>query len=389
MSSNVNDRETGNTRKQPASQASSSTSSTRRDFLKQTAMTGVGVGVWVAMGRPAWAEEGQAGGSNSPNEKLNIACIGVGGKGDSDSDQAANYGNIVAICDVDENTLNKRAEKEAFKNAKRYSDFRKMFDEMGKGIDAVTVSTADHTHAAAAGMAIKMGKHVYVQKPLTHNVWEARRLRELANEHKVATQMGNQGTADNGLRRGVEVIRAGAVGPVKEVHVWTNRPIWPQAPQVTERPKETPPVPPSLNWDAWLGPAPERPYHPLYHPFAWRGWWDFGTGALGDMACHTANLPFMALGLGYPTSVVADATHVNEETYPSSAHIIWEFPEREVDGQKMPPVTFHWYEGRRDEKKVLPPLELFQGEPGDRGQRLADGGREGRDVLAERLRHRV
>ncbi len=336
----------------------------RRDFLKASALAGVGF--WVAGGLSR-AE------SKSANEKINFACIGVGGKGDSDSDQAGNHGNVVAICDIDDHTLNHRAEK--YPKAKKYNDFRKMLDEMGNQIDAVTVSTPDHTHAPASIMAMRMGKHVYCQKPLTHTVYEARLMRDTAAKYGVVTQMGNQGTAENGLRRTVEVIQAGAIGPVREVHVWTNRPIWPQAPDVKARPKDTPPPPKHVHWDVFLGPAPERPYAvypgkdktPAYHPFNWRGWWDFGTGALGDMACHTANLAFMALKLDAPTTVVAEAGDVNPETCPSWAKVVFEFPAR----GEMPPVTFTWYEGHRNGKTVVPPAELLKGhELPDNGYRL-------------------
>jgi hypothetical protein len=206
-------------------------------------------------------------------------------------------------------------------------------------------------------MAIKMGKHVYCQKPLTHDVFEARKLRELARAHKVCTQMGNQGTALSQFRTSVELIQSGAVGAIKEVHVWTNRPIWPQSPKVTKRPEPAKETPKTIHWDLFLGPAPERPYAPGYHPFAWRGWWDFGTGALGDMACHTANMPFMALKLGYPTTLRAESEALNQETYPGWARVVYEFPAR--DG--LPAVKLTWYEGRKDGKLVLPPLELLQG----------------------------
>jgi predicted dehydrogenase len=318
----------------------------RRDFLKQSTLAGVGF--WVAGGL-ARAD------SKSPNDKINIACIGVGGKGHSDTEQAAQFGNIVALCDIDDNTLNSMAAK--FPEARKYNDFRKMLDEMGKQIDAVTVSTPDHTHAPASLMAMRMKKHVYCQKPLTHDVREARLMREVANQMGVATQMGNQGTASNGLRRAVEIIRAGVIGPVREVHVWTNRPIWPQAPQVVARPPASP-APKHVHWDLFLGPAPERPYAKGYHPFAWRGWWDFGTGALGDMACHTANMPFMALKLGYPTSVVAESGPINSETYPGWARIQLEFPARE----DMPPVKLIWYEGKKNGQLVLPPKDLVKGQ---------------------------
>jgi predicted dehydrogenase len=318
----------------------------RRDFLKQTGLAGLGF--WAA-GGIALAD------SKSPNEKINIACVGVGGKGSSDTDQAAQFGNIVALCDIDDNQLNAKAKR--FPNAKKYNDFRKMLEEMDKQIDAVTVSTPDHTHAPASVMAMKMKKHVYCQKPLTHDVYEARMMKEIANKNKVATQMGNQGTAENGLRRAVEIIQAGGIGAVSEAHVWTNRPIWPQAPKVTARPKETPPVPEHVHWDLFLGPAPERPYSPAYHPFAWRGWWDFGTGALGDMACHTANMPFMALKLQYPTSISAESGKINNETYPEWATVTWEFPAR----GDMPPVKMFWYEGHKDGVLNLPAPELLKG----------------------------
>src|SRR5437879_1558771 len=256
-----------------------------------------------------------------------------------------------------------------------------MLDEMGKQIDAVTVSTPDHTHAAASIMAMKMKKHVYCQKPLTHTVFEARQMREVAKQMGVATQMGNQGSAASGLRRAVELIQSGIIGPIREAHVWTNRPAayWKQAPDIMKRPPEKP-VPAHVHWEEFLGPAPFRPYGELesaggeskgrrrgnspYHPFAWRGWWDFGTGALGDMACHTANMAFRALKLGYPTSVVAECDTINPETFPAWAMIHYEFPAR----NGMPPVKFTWYEGKRNGERVLPPPELTK------GQKVSDSG---------------
>ena len=322
----------------------------RRDFLKQS--SAAGIGFWVAGGL-AKADTKNA----SKLDKVNIACIGVGGKGDSDCDQAGEAGNIVAICDIDDKTLDEKAKK--FPSAKKFNDYRKMLEEMDKQIDAVTVSTPDHTHAPASLMAMRMKKHVYCQKPLTHTVQEARLMRETAAKYGVATQMGNQGTAENGLRQAVEVIQSGGIGPVHEAHVWTNRPIWPQAPGVTKRPDGEDPIPPHVHWDLWLGTAQERPYKKdVYHPFAWRGWWDFGTGALGDMACHTANMAFMALKLGYPTSVVAENEPVNPETYPGWARITFQFPAR----GEMPPVKLVWYEGKRDGTKLLPSEELRKGQ---------------------------
>ncbi|MSR31707.1 MAG: Gfo/Idh/MocA family oxidoreductase [Gemmataceae bacterium] len=316
----------------------------RRKFLKQSALAGTGF--WLAGGvAPAETRK-------SALEGLRFAGIGVGGKGSSDIDNAGKLGDVVAICDIDENTLEKSGLK--FSKARKYFDFRKMLEEMEKEIDAVTISTPDHTHAAAAAMAMRLGKHVYVQKPLTHTVKEARVLRELAREKGVCTQMGNQGTAENGLREAVEIIRAGSIGQVKEVHVWTNRPIWPQSPKVKTRPTGAFEVPKHVKWDEFLGPSQTRPYAPGYHPFAWRGWWDFGTGALGDMACHTANMAFMALKLGYPSSLSAECEEINPETYPGWAHVTLKFPARE----KMAPVTLNWYEGKKDGVLVHPPALL-------------------------------
>jgi predicted dehydrogenase len=287
-------------------------------------------------------------------EKLNIAAVGVGGKGSSDCDQAAKFGNLVAICDIDENTLNKKAEK--FPKAQKFFDFREMLEKLGKGVDAVVVSTPDHTHAPAAAMAMRAGKHVYCQKPLTHSVHEARTLRELAREHKVCTQMGNQGTALDNFRTSIELLQSGALGEVKEVHVWTNRPVWPQAPKVMKRPSPSK-APAHIKWDLFLGPAPERPYASGYHPFNWRGWLDFGTGALGDMACHTANMPFMGLGLTTPSSIEGEAGDVNDETFPSWARVVFLFS---VPGRPEP-IKFTWYEGKKDGTRVLPSLDLLHG----------------------------
>lgn len=317
----------------------------RRRFLQATSIAGFGILVPGARGR-------------SPNDRLNFACIGVGGKGSSDTDHLGGLGNIVALCDIDSQRLGKKGEM--FSEAKQFRDFRKLLEELGPKIDAVSVSTPDHTHAAAAVMAMKMGKHVYCQKPLAHSPGEARIMRETAARMKVATQMGNQGTSHPGFRDGIELIRSGVVGPVREVHVWTNRPFkyWKQAPDIVARPEASPPVPPHVAWELWLGPAPERPYNPVFHPHDWRGWWDFGTGAMGDMACHTANLPFMALKLGLPTRVSAESGEVNAETYPAWATITYEFPAR----GDLPPVKLTWYEGARDGKRHLPPAELFGGE---------------------------
>ena len=309
----------------------------RREFIKTTALAGAGL--WVGRSGQVFAL-GIHPRRISPNEKLNVAAIGAGGMGGGDIASIGKTENVVALCDVDENRAAESFKR--FPSAKRYTDFRKMFDEMGNQIDACNVSTPDHTHAVAAMWAMKLGKHVYVQKPLTHDVYEARELTKAAAKYKVATQMGNQGTANPGLREAVEVIRAGTIGPVREVHVWTNRPVWPQG--IKKRPPGQP-VPKTLNWDLWLGTAPWREYNEAYLPFKWRGWYDFGTGALGDMACHTANMPFMALKLGYPTSVEPVKTaEMNDETYPLWSVIEYQFPAR----GDMPPVKWTWYDGGND-----------------------------------------
>jgi hypothetical protein len=301
----------------------------RREFLRRTSLvTGTAVLSFPYVGRVLGA-----------NERINVACIGVGGKGDSDSSDAAKCGgNVVAICDVDGNTLDRKAKQ--FPQAKTFTDYRKLLEQMGKDIDAVTVSTPDHNHGPAAIRAMTMGKHCFCQKPLVQTVYEARALRKLAAEKKLATQMGNQGSAETGLRRSVEVIQGGVIGKPLELHVWSNRPVWPQG---LERPQGEDPVPSNLNWDAWIGPAKMRPYKKgVYHTFNWRGWYDFGTGALGDMACHTVNMPFRALKLGFPTAVECElASRVYAETFPKTSRIRFEFPER--DG--LPPLKFWWYDG--------------------------------------------
>ncbi len=307
--------------------------STRRDFLHHAAMAGAAGSLILAEG-PARALARPV----APNERIRFACIGVGGKGQSDTDDAGKNGEIVALCDVDEKTLDKMAAK--YPNAKKYFDYRKMLEDLGGKIDAVTVSTPDHSHAVAAAMAMRMGKHAFVQKPLTWSIEEARVLRTLAAEKKLATQMGNQGTAADGFRRGVEVIRSGVLGPVKEIHVWTNRPIWPQG---VARPSQTPGIPNGVHWYEWLGPARDRPYSSAYHPFAWRGWLDFGTGALGDMACHTINIAAMALGLFDPETVEVVETSgiVDRETYPAWSIIKTHFGPREGRA----PLDLTWYDG--------------------------------------------
>jgi predicted dehydrogenase len=308
----------------------------RRDFLKKTAMAGTGP--FLLGGAPAYARSLRP----PPSERVRFACIGVGGKGSSDTHDAAEHGEVVGLCDVDERTLDKMAKEisEKHPHAKKYFDYRKMLEELGDQIDAVTVSTPDHTHAPASVMAMRMGKHCFCQKPLTWSVEEARVMRTLAAEKKLCTQMGNQGTAEGGFRSGVELIRSGLLGPIKEILVWTNRPIWPQG---VHRPKETPGIPNRLHWYEFLSAAPDRPYHPDYQPFNWRGWLDFGTGALGDMACHTLNVASLALQLFDPESieVVETSGIVDKESYPVWSIIRTRFGPRDGRG----PLTMTWFDG--------------------------------------------
>jgi predicted dehydrogenase len=275
-----------------------------------------------------------------PSEKLNIAGVGIGGRGAGDLDEVSSE-NIVALCDVDDRHAAKTFQR--YPNAVKYRDFRIMLDKQ-KNIDAVVIAVPDHLHAVVAMAAIKHGKHVYCEKPLAHCIWECRQLTLAAREAKVATQLGNQGQASEGNRLVSEMIWDGALGPVREVHSWCNRPI---SQRGIERPKDTPPVPETLNWDLWLGPAKYRPYHPAYLPFRWRGWWDFGTGVLGDIGCHQMDAVFRALKLGYPTTVEAcsssmdEGPAVREETAPKSSIVRFEFPER----QGIPLLTLTWYDG--------------------------------------------
>jgi len=305
------------------------TAQSRRQFLQTTALAAGA----LTIGFPALVR------GQNLNSKLNIAVIGAGGKGASDTDCLATE-NIVALCDADRNNCGKQLEK--YPDAKYYQNFRKMLDEMGTGIDAVDVATPDHFHAIAASAAMEMGKPVYCQKPLCQTIYEVRQLRQMAQDKQLVTQMGNQGSAEDGFRRGVEVIQSGIIGHVKEVHIWTNRPIWPQG---IDRPTGEDPVPKGLDWNLWLGPAPMRPYKKdVYDPFKWRGWLDFGTGALGDMACHTVNLSFRGLKLGYPTEIEAHCTEIKPETYPLSSTIRFKFPAADKTLFHRH-VTLWWYDG--------------------------------------------
>jgi len=290
----------------------------------------------------------------SPSEKLNVACIGVGGMGGSDVSQVSAE-NIVALCDVD--WKHAAGTFKRFPNVKKYRDFRRMLDKEGKNIDAVTVSTPDNIHAVAAMRAIKMGKHVYCQKPLAHDVFEVRQLTEAARKYKVMTQMGIQIHAEDTVKVVVEIVKSGLIGKVRKVDIFSNK-NWGGG----TRPKETPPVPETLDWDLWLGPAPRRPYHRAYVPGNWRRWWDFGTGTLGDMGCHIIDPVFWALDLKYPISVEAHPAKFNNETYPQATVVRWEFPER----GKLPAVTVTWYDGSN---RPFLPKELEPGRnlPGQGG----------------------
>ena len=307
----------------------------RRAFLRNSAMAGVGM----------WVGSTVAGAPRSPNEKLNVACVGAGGKGYSDV-RGVDSENIVALCDPD--AVNAKKAFEEYPKADKYTDYRKMLER--KDIDAVTVSTPDHNHAPASMLAIKSGRHTFCQKPLTRTVYEARKIREAAKAAKIATQMGNQGTSSPGLRQGVEVVQSGGLGKVRQIHVWTNRPVWPQGSAKRPAGKK---APDTMDWNSWLGPQAARPYNEAYAPFKWRGYWDFGTGALGDMACHTVNLPFWACKLEYPTSIEClGVDGLNYETFPKSSKIKFEFPAR----GDLPAVDMYWYDGG-----YLPPEEVRAG----------------------------
>lgn len=319
----------------------------RRNFIGSMATAAAGLTIL-----PSYVVSGL--GHKMPSDKLNIAGVGVGGRGGGVVKQLKDE-NIVALCDVDWKYSTKIFE--SFPDAKKYYDWRKMFDEMRDDIDAVVVGTPDHTHAIVSINAMKMGKHVYCEKPLTHSVFESRKMTEIAKQYKVATQMGNQGNSGEGIRQICEWLWDGAIGEVKEAHAWTNRPIWPQG---LERPTPGEWPHDKLKWDLFIGPAPMRPYHSIYHPWNWRGWWDFGTGALGDMACHIMDPIFKALRLQYPTKVQGSSTQFNTESAPEAEMVQYTFPERDkYQKVKMPEVKVTWWDGG-----LLPPRpeELPAGE---------------------------
>ncbi len=315
----------------------------RRSFLKVGAAAAAGLAISP---KSIFAE---VSGKDNPmmpeapkplDRKLKIIAVGIGGRGASVL-SGLETEDIIGLCDVDWKYADHIFKK--YPNAKRYNDYRKMYEELLPECDAVVCATADHTHAIICAEAIAAGKHVYCEKPLTHSVYESRLLTKLAAKHKVATQMGNQGASEEGVRLACEWIWNGEIGEVTRVDAFTDRPIWPQG---LERPEEVMKVPKTLNWEAFIGPAPMRPYHSIYTPWNFRGWWDFGTGALGDMACHILHAPFMALKLGYPTHVEGSSTKLLNESCPSAQHVKYIFPARDnMPKVAMPEVEVNWYDG--------------------------------------------
>ena len=338
----------------------------RRDFLKGTtafAATSLLLKSHV-LGRDGYL---------APNSRLNIAAIGVGGKGASDLWYASKLGkeNVVALCDVDLGQISKES-RERFPKAAFFQDFRVMFDKV-KNIDAVTISAPDHIHAIAAKAAMERGIHVYVQKPLTHNIKEARLLTQLARKYKVVSQMGNQGASSLGMKKCQQWFDKGLIGHVREVHVWTNRPVWPQGIPVPVPSKAKPPK--TLNWDLWLGPAPYIPYSEAYHPFNWRGWWAYGTGALGDMGCHLIDVPFRTLGLGYPTAVECSVGSVFRQMWvpeyipegcPPASIVHLDFKRTKKNKKD---IKLTWYDGglKPSRPKLIPPDEAMGDLDGQNG----------------------
>lgn len=307
---------------------------TRRSFLQK------GTAAAAALTIVPNTVLGKSHGHTAPTDKLNIAGIGIGGMG------AANLRNmetenIVALCDVDWKYAKGTFDK--YPQAKKYWDYRKMYDEMGKSIDGVMVATADHTHAIISADAISMGKHVYCQKPLTHSVYESRLLTKLADKYQVATQMGNQGSSGEGVNLTCEWIWNGEIGEITKVEAFTDRPIWPQGLMTPEKADK---IPSTLNWDLFSGPAEVRPFNNIYHPWNWRGWWAYGTGALGDMACHILHPVFKSLKLGYPTKVQGSSTLLLRDCAPQAQHVKLTFPARDnMPKVAMPEVEVHWYDG--------------------------------------------
>lgn len=309
----------------------------RRNFLKTGTVAALGLSMTPELAFAKTPKKKQP----APSDKLNIAAVGVGGMGNANLHQMETTENIVALCDVDFNYAKDAVSRHP--NAARFTDFRKMYDQMGKDIDAVLVATPDHTHAIVAANAIELGKHVYVQKPLTHTVYESRLLTKLAEKYKVATQMGNQGASSEDTDTVIEWIQNGEIGEVRRVDCATDRPLWPQG---LETPTEAMPIPEGLDWDCFIGPAKMRPYNRAYHPWDWRGWWDYGTGALGDMACHIMHVAFRSLNLLYPIKVEGCSTPLFPDCAPNAQHVKLTYPAREnLPKVAMPEVEIHWYDG--------------------------------------------
>jgi len=323
---------------------------TRRDFLGTAAGTAALAAAFTILPRHVLGGPRHV----APSEKLNIAGIGVAHQGGHDVANCESE-NIVALCDVDPDLAAPTFKK--YPQAKIYADYRQMLEQQ-KDIDAVVIGTPDHTHAVIAAAAMRAGKHVYCEKPLCHDIYEARTLARIARETGVTTQMGIQGHSGEGLRLICEWIADGAIGTIREVDAWCSLSYYPWGHEywsstLGRRPTEKPAVPPNLNWDLWLGPAPERPYHPTYHPARWRAWWDFGNGMMGDRGAHTLDSVFMALKLGMPTSIDATSCGLNADTHPLSAIVTYQFPAR----GDLPPLKLTWFEGTRPPR----PAELEDG----------------------------
>ncbi|QRR00737.1 Gfo/Idh/MocA family protein [Dyadobacter sandarakinus] len=348
----------------------------RRDFVKAA---GIAAASFMIVPRHVLGK-----GFVAPSDKLTVAGVGVGGKGTSDLSNFFKSGkaDIAYLCDVDD----RRAATSItnFPKAKYYKDFREMFEKESKNFDAVSVSTPDHTHAVVAMAAMQLGKHVYVQKPMTHDIYEARKLTEAAAKYKVVTQMGNQGSSGDGVRTLHEWYDAGIIGDVDTVYIWTNRPIWPQG---IPWPAEKPPVPKELDWDLWLGTAPKKDYVDNLIPGSWRGWWDYGTGALGDLGCHLMEAPFRVLGLKYATDMQASVGSVFTafgkrgifpDSCPPSSHATLTFPKTP---KTKGPVTMHWMDGgiKPERPEELGPNELF----GDGNSGILFVGSKGKMMASE------
>ena len=319
----------------------------RRDILRGSAAAVVGLAVGTTKTEAAQAK------SSIASNKLRIGIVGSGGKGWSGMQQAAEHGDIVAICDTDAKERSRAMLEHT--RAVTFVDYREMFEAMRGKLDAVVISTPDHHHAIASAIAMRQGLHCYCEKPLTRSIWEARQLARIARDKKVATQMGNQSTSNTKMRKRAALLKRGEFGTVKEIHLWTDRAAayWRQG---IERPAPKP-TPKNVDFETWLGPSPDRPYGDGYHPFAWRGWWDFGTGALGDMGCHLMNMSFMALDLRDPLSVQAETSGHNKDSYPDWSIVHYEFGER--NGRA--PVKLNWYDGGKKPDPALAPGVTYGG----------------------------